>query len=131
MKRGWAQKGMTLVEVLVATFVIVVAVVALMAGFLSGLLLVESGKNMAVAAADARAVFEEMRRLSASGLPSVAGRNWTTWSRNAGLTGLTNENVTVNFRNPAADPLEATVRVNWTQRDRNRSFTFTGLVTQR
>jgi Tfp pilus assembly protein PilV len=123
--------GFTLMEVVIGTFLIAVGLVALMSAFLSGLLLVESGRNQTSANADARAIFEEMRRLSASGLAGVTTRNWSTWSASAGLTTLPSETVSVSFRNPNADPLEATVTVNWTEKTRNRSARFTGLVTRR
>lgn len=124
-------KGFTLIEVVVSTLIVAVAIVALLGTFLSGLILVESGRNMAVAAADARSVFEEMRRLSASGMGSVTTRNWTTWSRGSGLTSLGNEAVAVGFRNPAADPVEATVTVSWSERNRNRAASFTSFLTRR
>lgn len=123
--------GFTLMEVVITTLILAVGLTALMAGFLSGLVLVESGRNMATAGADARAVLEEMRRLSGGGLAPVAATNWSTWARGSGLTTLQNESVLVRFRNPNADPLEATVTVSWVEGTRNRSATFTGLVTKR
>lgn len=135
---GGRMQGFTLMEAVIGTFLIAVGLVALMSAFLSGLMLVESGRNQAVASADARAVFEEMRRLSVSGLrPSgnrvevVTTRDWSTWSRTAGLTTLPSETISVSFRDLNADPLEATVTVNWTEKRRNRSSRFTGLVTRR
>lgn len=123
--------GFTLIEVVVSTLIVVVGIVALLGAFLSGLILVESGRNMAVASADARAVFEEMRRLSAGGIGPVTARNWSTWSQGAGLTALQNEAVAVRFRNPAVDPVEATVTVSWSEKNRNRSSAFTGFLTRR
>ena len=123
--------GFTLVEVVVSTLIVAVGIVALLGTFLSGLILVESGRGMAVASADARAVFEEMRRLSAGGVGPVTARNWSVWSQQAGLTTLQNETVGVRFRNPAADPVEATVTVNWLEKNRNRSSAFTGFLTRR
>lgn len=129
---GWGKKrGFTLVEVLVAVTIVAIGIVGLVSGFLSGLLLVESSRNMATAGADARAVLEEMRRLSGTGLGAVTAQNWATWSRNAGLASLQNQSVSVAYRNPNADPLEATVTVRWTEGTRNRSASFTGLVTKR
>lgn len=124
-------RGFTLVEVVVTAAIFAVAAVALMAGFLSGLILVESGRTMATAAADARTVFEEMRRQSGSGLFAVTQVNWPAWSLLSGLNQLENETISVRYRNPAADPLEATVTVNWMERNRARSASFTGLVTRR
>lgn len=125
------RRGFTLVEVVITAAIFAVAAVALMAGFLSGLMLVESGRSMATAAADARTVLEEIRRQSGSGLAAVTQTNWTNWSSSAGLNRLQNESVSVRFRNPAADPLETTVTVNWMERNRARSASFTGLVTRR
>ncbi|GEM_PF-1524371 len=124
-------KGFTLIEVVVSTLIVAVGIVALLGAFLSGLILVESGRGTAVASADARAVFEEMRRLSAGGIGPVTARDWAAWSRGAGLTTLQNEAVSVRFRNPAVDPVEATVTVSWSERNRNRSSLFTSFVTRR
>lgn len=129
--RGGAMKGFTLIEVVVSMFVLSVAILALLGTFLSGLTLVESSRNRSTAAADARAVFEEMRRLANTGLPQATGQNWTTWGRNAGLTTLPNEQITVTFRNPNADPVEATVTVNWQEKERARADQFTEMVTRR
>ena len=125
------KEGFTLIEVVVSTFVLAVGILALLGTFLSGLILVESSRNGSVAAADARAVFEEMRRLSGGSLAQVTAQNWSAWSRNAGLTTLPNEQITVGFRNPAADPVEATVTVRWQERNRNQARAFTSLVTRR
>lgn len=123
--------GFTLIEVVVSTLIVAVGIVALLGAFLSGLILVESGRGMAVASADARSVFEEMRRLSAGGIGPVTGRDWASWSRGAGLNTLQNEAVAVGFRNPAVDPVETTVTVSWSERNRNRSSAFTGFLTRR
>lgn len=124
-------RGFTLVEVVVSTFVLAVGILALLGTFLSGLTLVESSRNRSVASADARAVFEEMRRLSGASLAQVTAQDWPTWGRNAGLTTLPNERVSVAFRNPAADPVEATVTINWQEKNRARATVFTGWVTRR
>lgn len=125
------KNGFTLAEVVVSTLLVSVAIVALLSAFFSGLLLIESSRNMATAASDGKAVFEEIRRLSSGGLSSVLNANWPAWVQTAGLTSLPNERIQVSYRNRLADPLEATVTVNWRERNRPRSASFVGLVTKR
>ncbi|MBI3318309.1 MAG: type II secretion system protein [Candidatus Omnitrophica bacterium] len=125
------KKGFTLIEATVAALLVGIGIVGLMAAFASGLILLESSHNMAVASSDARSVFEEMRRSAGSGLNPVVTKNWTAWAQGNGLTTLTNEQITVAFENPNADPVQATVTVRWSERNRNRQANFVGLVTRR
>jgi Tfp pilus assembly protein PilV len=137
--------GFTLSEVVVSTLIVAVGLVALLSAFLSGLLLVESGRNMAVASADARTVFEEMRRLSSASLLQVTSpaTPWSTWARQQGLTTLSNEAITeefwvaktnqgsrINRTNPPG-LVEASLTVSWSEKGRNRSAQFTSLLTKR
>ncbi len=116
---------------MISIMLVVVAIGGLWSAFLSGMLLVEQGRNMTRAAADARTLFEEMRRRSDTSLAAITGWNWTTWAQGAGLTALPGESILVTFTNPASNPVQANATVSWTEKNRNRSASFTGLVTVR
>lgn len=126
-------RGFTLVEVLMAMLVFVVAVVALLGLYVGVSNLRESSRNMAQAMADARTVLEEIREASGASLATVTGTDWTTWAEDNNLTSLPNEVITVTFEDENADPLEVTVQVDWTERGRLRQpgAVVETLVTQR
>ncbi len=139
------RKGFTLTEVVVSTVIVAVGLVGLLSAFLSGLLLIESSRSTAVAAADARTVFEEMRRLSSTSLLEITrpATPWTTWALQQGLTSLPNERITEAFWVPKtnrrqainrANPpglVEAELTVSWSERGRSRTARFTSLITKR
>ena len=124
-------KGFTLIEVMISVLLVVVAIGGLWSAFLSGMLLVEGGRNMTRAATDARTLFEEMRRRSSASLSAITTWNWTAWAQGAGLTTLPGESILVTFTNAADNPVQANATVSWTEKNRNRSAVFRGLVTVR
>lgn len=126
------RKGFTLIEIAITTLILAVAFISLMLALTYGMVLLESSRNMTQAGVDARALIEEMRRTCTSGgLAQVTATNWTTWGSTNGLTALDNEAIAVSYVDAAADPLEVTITVSWTERSRNRSETFTGFFTRR
>lgn len=137
------KSGFTLVELMVSTFILAVGMVALLGTFLSGLILVETGRSRVVAAADARAVFEEMRRVSSGGMVAVTNPTtpWPAWARGQGLTTLDTEGIATEFwvpgttqwvdlRNPPA-VVQVVVIVSWGERGRKRSARFMQVMTKR
>ena len=115
-----AKDAFTLVELLVALFIFVVAVGASFATFNSSAHLVESAHNRMVALQDARAVLEEVKTAPLSEVPNIVPNNFRTKILNASavwVNVLSNENIT-----PATNPLNingatalatATVTVTW------------------
>ncbi len=129
--RGRGLTGFTLVEIAISTLLIAIGLVALVAALTSGLLLVESSRNKAQATSDARAVFEEMRRVAVGGLQTLTNTDWTDWASDQGLSTLSNETVTVTFNDPNENPIQATVNVSWIEKSRPKSTSFTALMTWR
>lgn len=144
-ERRTGRAGFTLVELMVSTFILAVGLVALLGTFLSGLILVERGRSRVVASADARAVFEEMRRVSSGGMVAVTNPTtpWPAWAQGQGLTTLQTEGITADFWvpgtnrtqrvNPTNPPatVEAVVTIKWVERGRTHSSGFTHVMTKR
>ncbi len=144
-------KGFTLIELTIGFMLMTIGIVALWGALLSGLLLVEASRSRSQAAADARVVFEEMRRQAGTGLATVTGTNWANWVASANGGNLTNtatrinppplkgETIAVTLTDlnggpvnlPADDPFRATVRIDWQEKARAKSATFTALLTRR
>lgn len=125
------KRGFTLVEISVAALLMAVALVAFVAALTSGLLLAESSRNKTQATSDARAVFEEMRRVAVGGLQEVTNTGWTEWAEGQGLNTLPNEAITVAFDDVQENPVQATVNVSWEEKSRPKSASFTALMTWR
>ncbi|MBI3615498.1 MAG: type II secretion system protein [Candidatus Omnitrophica bacterium] len=123
--------GFTLIEILVTVSIFVITTAALVGFYVSIAAMNESSRNMTRAMADARAVLEQIRNVSIGGLAAVTGTGWTAWATANNLTSLNNEAVTVAYVNPAADPLDVTVTINWSERGRARFAAVNTLVTQR
>jgi len=124
-------KGFTLAEVVMSTLLAGIILVALAMTLAQGLRLVELNRNTLQATADVRVVTEEMARLSEASLTAVTAVDWTAWAAGQGLTSLPAEVLVVAYVNANADPLQATVTVQWVERGRNRSIQMTELLTSR
>ena len=129
--RKVGRRGFTLIEVVMTIGIFAITTVALIGFYITVSVLNESSRNVTRAMADARAVLEGIRNSSASGLAAVTGTNWTSWAMNNNLDSLDQEAVSVAYANPAADPLNVTVRVNWSERGRARTAVVNTLVTRR
>jgi len=124
MDRLRNQNGFSLVEIMVATLILAVAVLSAGVGILQIQNLSEVSRQKAVAVADANRVLEAMRDRANASLSNLQNTNWTTWAANniilprrvQGSQGsneiqLSQENVVVNFN--GNDPKRVTLTVNW------------------
>ena len=103
------KKGFTLLELTIASGILTVAILGLLAGLQSPFVLNTAAKETTVALQDASRVLEEIRVITFS---SITTTNWTTWASTNGLTHLVNEAVTVTPS--GTDPITVTVQVQWT-----------------
>ena len=125
------ERGFTLIEILMTVGIFVITTVALVGLNVSVAAMNESSRNLTQAMAGGRVILEQIRNASVGGLAAVTGTNWTTWAAANNLTSLNDESVTVAYVDPAADPLNVTVTVNWSERGRARSAAVNTLVTRR
>ena len=131
------RRGFTLIEVMMSMVIFTGAMVAFFGFYLTTARLNESSRNLTQAMNDGKVILEGIRDAAQNGgLTGAAGVTGlfpagANLGPANGLTTLANENVTVVYANPAADPLAVTVRVAWQERGNNRTATMDTLVTRR
>lgn len=141
IRRYNKKRGFTLVELMIAATIIIVALATLLATYFVSFDANEMARYRIQASNDAKAVLEQMRNVVQVGnLSDVTSQNWTNWSlqniiqnQNHPMVGDANsETITVSYADASADPLEVTVRVNWTVKNgRPQSLMLVTLMTKR
>ncbi|MFA6600304.1 MAG: prepilin-type N-terminal cleavage/methylation domain-containing protein [Candidatus Omnitrophota bacterium] len=129
------QRGFTLVEVVLAMGVVVIAVI----GIISANVLIQQHDETAfensVALQDSQRVMEQMRNVAsnAGGLfPNNVVNAFPNNALIAGFANLTSETARVSYANTAVTPLDVTVTVTWQDaRRRARNVTLRTLIAQR
>ena len=135
MSRSPRSSGLTLIELLIGTLLIIVIAVALFGVFTSTATLNEHSRNRAWAMTDATRIMEQLRQQNtgvACATPSAAppagfaATGWNGWLADTGATGAggktlqpdptANELVTVS--SSGVDPLTVTVSICWRSRSR-------------
>lgn len=111
MMKLW-DKGFTLIEVMIATAILVTVLCGILATYIACFELISTSKNLTLAINSAQRKIEEIRNYSFSGIST--DYNWTTFT----VDEITLENsrgiVYVDNSNP--DLLEITISVCWRQR---------------
>ncbi|OGX18538.1 MAG: hypothetical protein A3K83_07610 [Omnitrophica WOR_2 bacterium RBG_13_44_8b] len=105
-------KGFSLMELMLAVAILLIAVLGLLSTFINCILLNESNRNLVTAANDAQYVLEQIRSLAYGDIATYAA---------PAFTNLNGEAITLT-RSIGAEIAEVTVDVSWTERQRNRSF---------
>ncbi len=107
---------MTLVELMLVVFVLMVGIVSTLFFFSSTMLLTGVARDITVATTHAEYILEEM--YARKGFSSILNTDWPQWARDEQLNTLPNETVEVDFINPGSDPLDVHVRVSWTRQNK-------------
>jgi len=105
-------RGLTLIELMIATGILVVVLSGLLLTFISCILLNESNNNLVIAVNDAQYVLEQIKGLAYSEIG-----NYTVPQFN----NLANETVTLT-RSIGTRIAEVAVDVSWIERQRQRNF---------
>lgn len=128
-----SNEGFTLIELMIAMAVIVLALVGYIGANSAIQRTGEAAFERSVAIQDANRVLEQMRSAAALGeFPQSVLDAFPNGGTVAGFTSLSNQQVRVNYIDASADPLDATVTVTWRQNGlRDVSVTLRTLMTQR
>lgn len=133
--------GFTLLELMIATAILIVGIIGILAVFAYCYGLNETSRSVTQAANDGRAVLEAMRDESAGGISNAGNTNWNLWAKGTGLTvsgkannipltSLTQEDIVTDIS--GNDPLLITLTVNWIERGgRQGRIRLVTLMTQR
>lgn len=107
-------RGFTLIELMVSTGILLIAISGLIVTFISCILMNESNNNMVTAVNDAQYVLEQIKELTYDDMDDYAPPTFTN---------LHNENIPEPTVVEIASGIkEVTVSVSWTERQRNRAF---------
>jgi prepilin-type N-terminal cleavage/methylation domain-containing protein len=112
MTRFINDKGFNLVELMIASGILLIVLSGLMVTFVYGILLNESNNNLVIATNDAQYVLEQIKGLAYSAISSYPAPTFYN---------LNNETITLS-RSIGTRIAEVTVDVSWTERQRQRSF---------
>lgn len=116
-----------MLEVVIASAVLLVAVMGLLSFYQSPLRLNEAARDTTIAIQDSSKVIEQIR---ATPFGNIESTNWDTWAQNNGAKNLPSETMSVSYANPGTDPLEFTVTTQWTRRGVTRNVRLTSRITQ-
>jgi prepilin-type N-terminal cleavage/methylation domain-containing protein len=121
-----SKSGFTLIELIITVSILVVALTAYVWSTFTMQQTTEEAFEQLIATQDANQVIEQMRSTASTGLfPTNVVTAFPNNTAVPGFANLQTQQVTVNYANPAADPLDVTVSVAWTttnQRQANTSL---------
>ena len=107
-------RAFSLIELMIAVAILVVAILSLLATFINCVFLNESNNNLVSAVSDAQYVLEQIKGLAYSDIATYAAPVFTN---------LTGEAITLTrstLARPKGELTEVTVKVSWTERQRSR-----------
>ena len=109
-------KGFTLVELLLAVFILSVGIGAMLMLFSHSLSMSEIAWQRTQATAHAEFILEEMQLRES--LQDIVRTDWQKWAIEEKLLTLPKEAVVVEFTDPKNDPLDIEVIINWERNNR-------------
>lgn len=144
-KKAFFVKSFTLAELMLIAVFLTVVFIALIASFLTCFVLNETNRNLTVATTHAQYIMEEIKNnaYTVTGFNNLRTAGSSQWNWNAetdftnrGLSYLSSENTAVTFTDAltggaateSSELLDITVRVNWSDRARNKNMSLETLI---
>jgi len=109
------KKGLTLLEVMVVTGILVIAITGLLASFISSYVLNQVNNNKAIAVNDGQYVLEKLKNLNYENITGYTDSNFSN---------LDNETIHVTV-SEASNVKTVIANVTWTERQQQRYFNIT------
>lgn len=122
MRRYLKQKGTTLVELLIASMILVVAFGGLCSSLAATVFIIDTARDETQAITDLRNIMERIRSTPLSNVVSLFPHNVANgpgsnpYSAIVGGFQLTAEAITISYQDPNTDPLEIYAQVQWQDR---------------
>jgi len=113
------RKAMTLVEVLMATLVFLIAVPSILQGLIGIMAVADNAKDRNIATTDLQSMLESIKAVPFDDVVTrfpdniANGPVSNPYSNITGNYTLDNEQITVRYANPGSDPLEINTTVSW------------------
>jgi prepilin-type N-terminal cleavage/methylation domain-containing protein len=125
MKR---KKGFTLVELLMAVFVLAVGIMGILLLYTNSMLSSEFAWDMTTATSHAEYILEEMQ--ARESLNDIRSTNWGMWAQKQGLNTIPHETIAVDFPHVSGNPLDILVTVSWKRKLRTNHITLKTKMTK-
>ena len=106
-----SQRALTLVELLVAAYMLLVGICGILLLFTNAMTSTESSWDITIATSHAESILEEMQNIKT--LPLVKSQDWDKWLEAKGLKTLPQEVVHIKFGEIIADPLDIKLEISW------------------
>ncbi len=106
-----SKQGVTLVELLIASFLLLTGFCGLLTVFINSIHSTENSWEVTLATTHAQSILEEMQNQKTTF--DIKSSDWNAWLTQQAMTQLSNERVEVSYKNPQANPLDITVKVVW------------------
>ena len=121
-------KGLTLIELMIAVFILAVGIMSTLLFFSQSLIITEVSGDITTASSHAEYVMEEMR--SRKTLVDITSTNWEDWAKEHGLNTLPGESLKVSFNDTITNPLIVETKVNWERSSRTNNVTLVTRITK-
>lgn len=106
------KKGLTLAELMIAAFIMVFSVSAILLLFMNCIFMNTASRNTTVATSHAQYLLEEIRNTPFASIPATwDGQTRDSLNNPEGFSLLDNESIIISA--PSADPIQVTVDVYW------------------
>lgn len=120
--------GFTLVELMTAAYILLVGICGILLLLVNAMSSTEIAKNVTIATSHAEYVLEAMQ--NEKSLADITAKDWGEWAGQQKFDLLPEESFDISFEDPAKDPLEIEVTVEWMYKGGTQNTTLRTVLTK-